>query len=67
MTGNINPVLVYEGTRDEIKEAGMRCLETLAPCGGYVLTDGANLPPGTPLENIEVLVEASKEYGLPKG
>ena len=66
LLGNVDPVLIYGGTEEEIRKAAMRCLEILAPCGGYVLCDGANLPPGTPLENIEILVEESKEYGLPE-
>ena len=63
--GNINPVLMKDGTKDEVKSAAMECLTELAPCGGFMLGDGANVCPGTPLENLSILTEASKEYGLP--
>jgi len=30
-----------------------------------MLTDGATVCPGTPLENLAALTEAAEEYGLP--
>ncbi len=63
--GNINPMLMLNGTKAEVKEAAMKALEALAPCGGYRLGDGANVCPGTPLENLAALTEAAEEYGLP--
>jgi hypothetical protein len=30
-----------------------------------MLGDGANVCPGTPVENLAALTEASQEYGLP--
>lgn len=63
--GNINPMLMLNGSRQEVKQAALHCLETIAPCGGFMLGDGANVCPGTPLENLAVLTEAAEEYGLP--
>jgi uroporphyrinogen decarboxylase len=63
--GNISPMLIKDGTKDEIKAAAMECLTELAPHGGFMLGDGANVCPGTPLENLSILTEASKEYGCP--
>jgi uroporphyrinogen-III decarboxylase len=63
--GNVNPMLMLNGTRDQVKQAALRALEALAPCGGYWLGDGANVCPGTPLDNLAALTEASEEYGLP--
>jgi uroporphyrinogen-III decarboxylase len=65
--GNINPMLMLNGTRDEVKRACLDALEALAPCGGFMLGDGANVCPGTPLENLAVFVEAAEEYGLGDG
>lgn len=59
--GNINPMLMLTGTREEVKKEAMRALEALAPCGGLLLGDGANVCPGTPIENLAVLTEASEE------
>jgi uroporphyrinogen-III decarboxylase len=63
--GNINPMLMLNGTKEEVKAAARECLEALAPCGGLLLGDGANVCPGTPLENLAALTEAAEEYGLP--
>ena len=60
--GNINPMLMLNGTREEVKKAAMEALEAIAPCGGFLLGDGANVCPHTPLENLAALTEASIEY-----
>jgi hypothetical protein len=65
--GNINPMLMLRGTKAQVKQAALEALEALAPCGGYRLGDGANVCPGTSLENLAALTEASEEYGLPPG
>jgi len=63
--GNIDPMLMLNGTREQVRQAARRALEALAPCGGFRLGDGANVCPGTPLGNLVALTEASEEYGLP--
>lgn len=65
LTGNVNPMLIQTGTKQEVKTAAMDCLKALAPCGGFMLSDGANICPGTPLENLAALTEAAEEYGMP--
>lgn len=67
LQGNVDPILIQNGSREEIIAAATRCLETLAPQGGFVLSDGANLTPATPLEKAAYLVEAAVAYGRPKG
>jgi hypothetical protein len=34
----------------------------MAPCGGFMLGDGANICPGTPLESFQAVLAAAKEY-----
>jgi hypothetical protein len=63
--GNIDPMLMLNGTREQVKQAAHGALEALAPCGGYRLGDGANVCPGTPLENLAALTQAADEYGRP--
>lgn len=65
--GNIDPMLMQGGTPQQVKEAARECLEVLGPCGGYLLSEGANVCPGTPLENFRVIMEAAEEYGLGNG
>lgn len=64
--GNINPMLMLSGTKAQVKAAARETLEGLAPCGGLLLGDGANVCPGTPVENLAALTEAAEEYGLPE-
>jgi hypothetical protein len=63
MWGNVNPMLMKDGTRAEVKQAAWECLEALAPCGGFMLGDGANVCPGTPLESFQAMMEAAEEFG----
>jgi hypothetical protein len=62
--GNINPMLMLDGTKEQVKQAAMECLEALAPCGGFMLGDGANVCPGTPLQSFQAVIEAAEEYGI---
>jgi uroporphyrinogen decarboxylase len=63
--GNVNPMLMREGTVEEVRQVALEALSHLAPCGGFLLGDGANVCPGTPVENLAALTAASEEYGLP--
>ena len=62
--GNINPMLMLNGSAAEVKQECMEAIRALAPCGGFLLGDGANVCPGTPLENLRVFTEAAEEYSL---
>lgn len=62
LLGNISPTLMLHGTKEDVKKSCMDALEAMAPCGGLVLGDGANVCPHTPLENLSVFTEASEEY-----
>lgn len=61
--GNLDPMLLKDGTPADVKQAALRCLEALAPTGGLLLGDGANVCPGTPFENLAAVAEAAEEYG----
>lgn len=62
--GNINPMLMLNGSKGEVKAEAMAALQAMAPCGGFMLGDGANVCPGTPVENLAALTEAAEEYGM---
>ena len=62
--GNINPMLMKDGSRSEVKQAAWECVSEMGPCGGFMLGDGANVCPGTPLESFQAIMEAAEEYGL---
>ncbi len=65
MSGGVNIALLLDGTEEQIRADCMDALQTLAPKGGYILQDGNNVPPGTPLEHLEVLMECSEAFGIP--
>jgi uroporphyrinogen decarboxylase len=61
LTGNIDPMLMHGGTKAEVRTAACEALDSLAPCGGFMLADGANVCPGTPLENLAELTAAAQQ------
>ncbi|MCJ7586892.1 MAG: hypothetical protein MUQ00_03190 [Candidatus Aminicenantes bacterium] len=42
-----------------------RVLDALGPLGGLIIQDGNNIPPGSPLANINAMMEAA-EAGRPE-
>ncbi len=63
--GNVNPMILYQGTPHDVEQETMKILETLAPFGGIILGDGFNIVPNFSIENLEAVREASKRYGIP--
>jgi uroporphyrinogen-III decarboxylase len=63
LIGNVNPMLIQTATPAEIREATRRVIDLLAPCRGFIVQDGSNIPPGTPVENINAMMEAAELYG----
>ena len=63
LSGNINPMNIESGTRESSMEECRNALQHFAPYSGYFLKDGDNIPPKTPLENINLLHEAALLYG----
>ncbi len=63
LIGNVNPMLIHSGTREDVIAATRRVIERLAPLKGLIIQDGNNLPPGTPIENINAMMEAAERYG----
>ena len=65
--GNINPMLMKDGSYDNVKQAARECIEAIAPCGGLILGDGANVCPGTPPASFQAMMDAVEEFGLGDG
>ncbi|MEW6073357.1 MAG: uroporphyrinogen decarboxylase family protein [Planctomycetota bacterium] len=63
LLGNIDPRLILRGTPEEVREATRIAIEKLAPYRGYIVQDGNNVPPGSPLANINAMMEAAERYG----
>jgi uroporphyrinogen-III decarboxylase len=63
LLGNISPLLIANGTPEEVKQATRRVIDKLAPCRGLIIQDGNNIAPGSPVANINAMLEAAEEYG----
>jgi Uroporphyrinogen decarboxylase (URO-D) len=63
LIGNVNPMLIHSGTPEEVRRAARRVIEKLAPRGGLIVQDGNNIPPGSPLANINAMMEAAEAWG----
>ena len=63
LLGNVNPMLIYSGTPEAVSRATCHVIEKLGPFGGLIIQDGNNIPPGSPLENINAMMEAAEACG----
>ena len=61
--GNIDPVgIMKQSTAERVKEVTLDLLNRVASHPNFVLSTGCDLPPHTPLENIDAFFEALSEY-----
>lgn len=57
--------LLRNATPERVREESKRILASGVLDGGlFVLREGNNLAPGTPLENIEALYSSARDYGI---
>ena len=66
LRGNLSIALLHGGQPTEVYAAAMHVLQILGPCGGLVLSEGANVAPHTPIVNLAAMVRAAEDYGLPQ-
>jgi len=65
--GNIDPVgTLLTKTRAEVREDALWRLKIGSRGGGYILSSACSVSPRVPPENLNVLVEASEEFGTPE-
>jgi uroporphyrinogen decarboxylase len=60
--GNIDPVLLKNGSRDDVRKKTTDLLVRMDGFRNFVLSSGCDVPPGTPLENIDGFFEALMSY-----
>lgn len=61
--GNIDPVgIMKQSDPDKVKTVTRELLERAGNHGNFVLSTGCDLPPHTPLENVDAFFEALAEY-----
>ena len=61
--GNLDPVGVFKmSTPEQVKQSAKTLLEQTAAYRNFVLSSGCDVPPHTPLENVEAFYEALAEF-----
>ncbi len=64
LLGGPSVPLLHHGTPEQVREETIRILQSGVMEGGkFILREGNNLAPGTPLENLWAMYETGKEYG----
>jgi uroporphyrinogen-III decarboxylase len=65
MRGGLHPDLLLNGTPEAVAAEVSKYIETVGAHGGYIVSDGYGLAPGTPLENLEAVLEAANRPVYP--
>jgi uroporphyrinogen decarboxylase len=61
--GNIDPAAQFRnGTPESIREATLAVLEKCAKYPNFILSSGCDIPPVSPLENIDAFFDAAGEF-----
>lgn len=65
ITGNVPPVdVVHSGSRDDINKSVKECIRKAYDSPkGFVLSTGCQIPMNTPIEKVEMFMEAGRKYG----
>lgn len=63
LLGNVSPLTIAAGAPDQVKAETRRVIEKLGRYRGLIIQDGNNIAPGSPVENINAMMEAAEEYG----
>ena len=56
--GNLDPTFIHAGPPSAVRAEARRLLAATTGNRAFVLSSGCDLPPGTPLENVEALCDA---------
>lgn len=60
--GNVSPMLLREGTVEQVREDVQRILDISRGYKNFVLSTGCSIINDTPLENMQVLFEMAEKY-----
>lgn len=63
IAGNVPLDILCTGTPDDVKEYCRNLIDTAGKDGGFILTTGAGMQGSKP-ENVKVLIDFSKQYGV---
>lgn len=61
--GGIDTTLLLEGKPDDVKDYCRKTIDVFKYTPGYVMMDGHNVAPGTPVDNLNAMTEACRIHG----
>lgn len=62
LCGNIDPAGVFfNGTEENVRSAVRGLLQEVGSRKNFILSSGCDIPPGTPLRNIEIFIEEGRK------
>ncbi len=61
--GGIDTTILHDGQPSEVREDVRKALVILKDVPGFVLMDGHNVAPGSPVENLNTMTDAAREFG----
>jgi uroporphyrinogen decarboxylase len=61
--GNLNPVaIMQQSTPEGVVAAAQAALASVGQDGNYILMPGCDIPPTTPIENVQALIETGRAW-----
>ena len=60
LMGNFDPILLRDGTPDQVAHDTERMIRANLPRGGYVFNTGEGIMKNSPLENVEAMMKTAK-------
>jgi uroporphyrinogen-III decarboxylase len=67
LRGNVSCVVLKNGPEAAIRDECFDALRCLSPRGGFVLSDGYNVAPETPVAHVNLMMDCAEAFGLPPG
>jgi len=61
--GNISPVMLAEGSIQEIEDYSKKLLLELGPGGGYIFSSGHSINPAVTVDRWEAVMRMREKYG----
>ena len=64
MMGNVDSIhTMLKGSVQDVEDEVREQIAKAGEGGGYILSTGSQLEPGTPAENVDALIRATRKYG----
>jgi hypothetical protein len=64
ISGGVPNVLLSYGKTEEVRDFCKRVIDEVAPEGGYILDAGAIMQDDTSIENLRVMTDTARSYGV---